>query len=128
MKYVTGKYANTKNVQLITDLLDIVQPNIDHNQYLDLLKELENLISMNEFVQTLVSPTSDNVLIIISDKNPNKTLDSIIETNIDINTYLHPSEHIEEPLEDFWYYYEENILILKYDLYVLNQFVYLGEK
>lgn len=129
MKFTTGCYKNSDNVQLITDILDIVQvDNTTHDQYLEHLTKLENIILSNEFVQTLQSPNSDNVLIVISDKNPEKTLDTIIESNMDINTYLYPSDIIEECTDDIWYYYEDNIIILKYNLKVLNHIILLNDK
>ena len=132
MEFIKGRYRKNipDNVNEIKDIIDFdnVQ-NLEQNGY-DLSKIIDNVQSIllsNKNVQTVKAPSDENTLIFISsteDKTSfNKSVDLIIESNISINSFLYPSEFIEECTEDIWYYPNLDLIVLKYNDEILIKLV-----
>lgn len=130
MEFIKGTYKTNipENVESIKDILEFDNVQSNGQNELDFVyHNVQKIIDDNKNVQTVKSPTSENILLFISSlenkSDFNKSVDSIIELNEDINVYLYPSEVIEECTEDVWYYPNLDLIVMKYNGEVLMKLI-----
>lgn len=130
MKFIKGTYKTNipENVESVKDILEF--DNVQSNGLSDMdfvYHNVQMIIDENKNVQTVKSPTCENILLFISSlenkSDFDKSVDSIIELNNDINVYLYPSEVIEECNEDVWYYPNLDLIVMKYNGEVLMKLI-----
>lgn len=130
MKFVKATYKTNipENVESVKDILEFENVQFNGQNDMDFVyHNLQKIIDENKNVQTVKSPTCENILLFISSLGNkldfDKSVDSIIELNNDINVYLYPSEVIEECKEDIWYYPNLDLIVLKYNGEVLMKLI-----
>lgn len=130
MKFIKATYKTNipENVESIKDILEFDYVQFNGQNEMDFVyHNVQKIIDDNKNVQTVKSPSCDNTLLFISSMNNktdfDKSVDSIIELNEDINVYLYPSEVIEECKEDAWYYPNLDLIVMKYNGEVLMKLI-----
>lgn len=133
MKFIKATYKTNipENVESVKDILEFEKfGNVQSNGQNDMdfvYHNVQKIIDENKNVQTVKSPSCDNTLLFISSLGNktdfNKSVDSIIEFNNDINVYLYPSEVIEECTEDAWYYPNLDLIVMKYNGEILMKLI-----
>lgn len=130
MKFIKGTYKTNipENVKSVKDILEFDNVQFNGQNDMDFVyHNVQMIIDENKNVQTVKSPTCENILLFISSlenkSDFDKSVDSIIELNNDINVYLYPSEVIEECNEDVWYYPNLDLIVLKYNGEVLMKLI-----
>ena len=130
MKFIKATYKTNipENVESIKDILEFDYVQFNGQNEMDFVyHNVQKIIDDNKNVQTVKSPSCDNTLLFISSMNNktdfDKSVDSIIELNEDINVYLYPSEVIEECKEDAWYYPNLDLIVMKYNSEVLMKLI-----
>lgn len=130
MKFIKATYKTNipENVESIKDILEFDYVQFNGQNEMDFVyHNVQKIIDDNKNIQTVKSPSCDNTLLFISSMNNktdfDKSVDSIIELNEDINVYLYPSEVIEECKEDAWYYPNLDLIVMKYNGEVLMKLI-----
>lgn len=133
MKFTKATYKTNipEKVESAKDILEFEKfGNVHSNGQSDMdfvYHNVQKIIDENKNVQTVKSPSCDNTLLFISSMGNktdfNKSVDTIIEFNNDINVYLYPSEVIEECTEDAWYYPNLDLIVLKYNGEILMKLI-----